>query len=50
MVTKGIKRLIYNNLNEILTIIFDNGERKDVKLKKEDYETLLKTGKFEQLL
>ena len=42
----NISRLIYNDLVETLTIVYSDGERKEIKLTKEEYEEMIKTGNF----
>ena len=49
MITDNIKRLIYNEINESLTIVYNNDERKTINMSKEEYMDMLKTGDFKRL-
>lgn len=49
MITEDIKRLIYNDLHQTLTIIYNNGESKVINMSKQEYEDMIKTGNFKIL-
>lgn len=49
MITGNIKRLIYNEINESLTIVYNNDERKTINMSKEEYMDMLKNGDFKRL-
>lgn len=46
MFNENIKGLKYDQIREILTVFYKNGERKEVPLTNTEYEEFLKTGKF----
>lgn len=46
MIKEGIKRLIYNNIKHVLTIVYTSGEERDVEMSEEEYEDMISSGKF----
>lgn len=50
MIKEGIKRLVYNNIKEVLTIIYTNGDTKSYKISEQEYSDFLKTGKLKDII
>lgn len=46
MIKENIKRLVYNQIKEILTVVYKNGDKKEINMSKSEYENMLSTGNF----
>ena len=49
MITEDIKRLLYNDIHETITITYNDGSSKTIKMSKEDYLDMIKTGNFKRI-
>lgn len=50
MIDESIKKIVYNNIREKLIVVLKNDDIKTLDMSQEEYEEVLKSGKFKEFI